>query len=108
MKKPTKQMKKQAKQNAMQRVSEIRRLVCEWDPIGVMDDPEWPRDEYDCLLGPLLRLLEAKATEEEIAKFLKKEIDEHFGLSPNAYDFSSVAAKIREGYSRNWPETASD
>ena len=26
-------------------------LISQWDPIGVMDDPEWPRDEYDSYIG---------------------------------------------------------
>ncbi len=32
-------------------------LVQHWDPIGVMDDPEWPRDEYDSYIGEIYRYL---------------------------------------------------
>jgi hypothetical protein len=45
-------------------------LFCEWDPIWVMDDPEWPRDEYDCMVGPCLRLLEEGAPEGQIEDYL--------------------------------------
>ena len=49
-----------SKEQSRVRWAELRRLLCEWDPIGVMDDPEWPRDEYDCMIGPVLRLLEER------------------------------------------------
>lgn len=32
-------------------------LIQHWDPIGVMDDPEWPRDEYDSYIGEIYRYL---------------------------------------------------
>ena len=49
---------------------ESRDLWCEWDPIGVMSQDDWPRDEYDSYLGPTLRLLEADATAADIMKYL--------------------------------------
>jgi hypothetical protein len=35
------------------RVAELRRLLNEWDFIGVFD-PETNTDEYDCMITPLL------------------------------------------------------
>ena len=32
-------------------------LVSDWDPIGVMNDPDWPRDEYDSYIGEIYRQL---------------------------------------------------
>jgi hypothetical protein len=58
------------------RWSELRALLCEWDPIGVMSEPEWPRDEYDCMVAPIMRLLEVGASEENIAGYLRTEITE--------------------------------
>jgi hypothetical protein len=34
---------------------ELRQLLNEWDPIGVMPGQLAPSDEYDCLLGVLVR-----------------------------------------------------
>jgi hypothetical protein len=32
----------------------IRAVLLEhWDPLGVMADPEWPRDEYDGYVGAI-------------------------------------------------------
>jgi hypothetical protein len=39
-----------------------------------MDDPAWPRDEYDCLVGPVLRHLEAGDAPEVIVAFLTSEL----------------------------------
>jgi hypothetical protein len=34
---------------------ELRYLLNRWDPIGIYDESlDFPPDEYDCLLGPLL------------------------------------------------------
>jgi len=64
-----------------ERYRELRELVNRWDPIGVMDDPEWPRDEYECLVGPVLRRLEEGAPVSALAAFPRGELTDHFGLS---------------------------
>ena len=45
-------------------------LVTNWDPIGVMDDPEWPRDEYDSYIGEIYNFLARGESEEFIARHL--------------------------------------
>ncbi len=45
-------------------------LVNAWDPIGVMSDPDWARDEYDDYIGTLQRLLAEGADADVIAKYL--------------------------------------
>jgi hypothetical protein len=45
-------------------------LIREWDPIGVMDDPEWPRDEYDSYIGEVYRYLARGESAEFIARHL--------------------------------------
>ena len=44
-------MSQLSKEQSRERWAGIRALFCQWDPIGVMDDSEWPRDEYDCMWG---------------------------------------------------------
>lgn len=41
-----------------------------WDPIGVMDDPTWPRDEYDAYIGGMFELLTSHASNDEISQYL--------------------------------------
>jgi len=67
-----------------------------------MRDPNWPRDEYEWLVGPLLTLLESGATEAEIGSRLRKEIVEYFGLSPEHYDFPAMGARVRVWFDRAW------
>jgi hypothetical protein len=68
---------------------ELRLLLTRWDPIGVADDTE-AADEYDCMIGPLYRLLQSGATTVEITGWLAAELDEHFGLAdvPTDQDFA--------------------
>lgn len=90
-----------------QRHRELRDLVNEWDPIGVMDDPTWPRDEYECLVGPLLRRLEAGATADEVAAYLHAELTGHFGLSTPLTQCREWAAAATAWYRARWPATES-
>jgi hypothetical protein len=80
--------------------------MCKWDPIGVMDQPDWSRDEYDCLVGQLLTMLQSGATNDAIAAYLRKEIVEHFGLSPDPYDFLAVARGARNWFDLGWRDVA--
>lgn len=91
-----------SKRELRERSAQLRALMCEWDPIGVMSDPRWPRDEYDCLVGPLLTLVVSGASEKEIAGHLRKEIDEHFGLAPDNYDFTEIARRVHRWFDHGW------
>jgi hypothetical protein len=94
---------KLTKQQSRERWGELRDLACEWDPIGVISIGA-PRDEYDCLLGTLLRLLEGGADEDKLFKFLDAEMKNHFGLPfvPTTRDF---AKKVTGWYRTKWPDS---
>ena len=77
-------MRRLTREELRQRYAELRDLINQWDPIGVMDDPAWPRDEYDCLVGPVLRHLEAGDKPDVIVAFLTSELTEHFGMDRGA------------------------
>ena len=59
-------MRAKAKQ-IRDRWSELRTLVNDWDPVGLIAAGA-PTDEYDCVSGPLLRRLEEQASAGEIAE----------------------------------------
>jgi hypothetical protein len=63
-----------------------------------MGGPDAPRDEYHCLVGPLLTRLQSQASEADIATYLRTEIVEHFGLSPEYYDFVALARRIAKWF----------
>jgi hypothetical protein len=69
-----------------------------------MGNPDAPRDEYDCLLGPLLTRLAASASRADIAGYLRHELVEHFGLSSQHYDFDAVAMQVQGWYDHGWRE----
>ncbi len=62
---------------------ELRYLLNHWDPIGVYDETEnYPPDEYDCLIAPVLSRLAAGASAADLGQFLWFEVEDHFGIDP--------------------------
>jgi hypothetical protein len=92
-----------SKSDLRSRTRELRDLVNSWDPIGVMADPDWPRDEYDCLVSPLLRNLEAQASAESIAATLHAELTGHFGLDTSLEQCRAWARDAIGWYASRWP-----
>ena len=70
-----------SKEDSRRRWRELRGAVNDWDPIGLIELGS-PEDEYECLVGPLMRMLEKDSCPEEIASYLTKHIPDHFGVSP--------------------------
>jgi hypothetical protein len=71
-------------------------LIRNWDPIGVMGDPEWPRDEYDSYIGELHGFLARGESAEYIARhlcFIEEKLMGLGAVSPSAR--MSVAEKLR-------------
>ena len=73
----------------------IRRVFVEvWDPIGVMADPEWPRDEYDGYIGRIFELLVLGGSDEEIVEYLLWATD-RMGLDGSRASLRTVTAALR-------------
>jgi hypothetical protein len=68
-------------------------LLNDWDFIGVYD-PDTNPDEYDCMIGPLLRRLSAGESSIDIKQFLDDEIAGHFGLSAGVVETSPTAERL--------------
>lgn len=73
----------------------LRALLNSWDPIGVIEHGA-PLDEYDCMIAPVLDLLDAGAGADGIARFLRSELGEHFGLDPehHAAGIALVSSRV--------------
>ncbi|MFF0160100.1 hypothetical protein ACFYRY_21590 [Streptomyces sp. NPDC005263] len=69
----------------------LRHLLNEWDPVGVADDV---RDEYDCILAPLLQRLGSGAGRTEISEFLRHQLEDHFGLDPLGVRPEAMADRV--------------
>jgi len=55
----------------------VNQMLNTWDFIGVADEVD---DEYNCLVPTLTRLLVADADSAEIVRYLRNEINDHFGM----------------------------
>jgi hypothetical protein len=78
-----------------------RVLFDHWDPIGVNDDPEWPRDEYEGYADGILGLVLRHASDDVVAEHLGRIEDQWMGLTPSPLARRvAVAAQIREAVRR--------
>jgi hypothetical protein len=85
---------------------ECRDLINAWDPLGVLAaDPEWPRDEYECVVGPVLRALESGAGARQVARLLAAEVSEHMGVATGEDEALSCAQQLTAWYQARWPGT---
>ncbi len=79
----------------------VRRILCEWDPLGVMSGPSSPIDEYDCMVGPILGLLSRGASVDELRACLEFQLTEHFGLtSSGEASAQEISAKLKNWFSQ--------
>lgn len=75
---------------------QIRRVFNEvWDPIGVMKDPEWPRDEYNGYIGGMFELLTSNATDQKIDDYLC-ECAAYMGMDASRSSHVDVIAALRK------------
>lgn len=79
---------------------DLRRLLNEWDPIGVAD---LAADEYDCLINPLLELLRDDAGRREIDEFLLHQVTDHFGLTPVPAETDLIADGLIKWWTASEP-----
>jgi hypothetical protein len=81
----------------------LRRLLNEWDPIGVFPHLGGPDDEYDCLYGPLMDHLHAGAPAQQIAAYLRSELTDHFGIDPTHANVEQFAERLSSWFASGAP-----
>jgi hypothetical protein len=62
-----------------------------WDPLGVAD---FVADEYECMAGPLLRMLIEGADADQLGVHLRGVLEGHFGLSRSPDDVDVAADRL--------------
>lgn len=77
---------------------ELVDLLNKWDPIGVEPSKGGPKDEYDCFVIPLLSMLEANKSKDDISGFLINHLEEHIGLNAKYHKPEKFAEKIVRWY----------
>jgi hypothetical protein len=76
---------------------ELRALMWEWDPVGLVGAPE---DEYDCVVDELMSRLVARSSRDELVRVLEGEA-EHFGVSLGSpTDRTSFADRVLVWWAR--------
>jgi hypothetical protein len=95
------------KQHSRKRSKELRALLAAWDPLKLLDLGA-PRDEYDCLVAPLMRHLEQGSTDNAVSSFLAQQFTDHFGVrtyaeEPDVIRFAQLA---RAWFSDHWSGAA--
>jgi hypothetical protein len=61
---------------------EIREILLNsWDPIGIKNEPR-ARDEYDSYIGGIYKLLKNGSSDEEIASYLWRVIEDRIQVHP--------------------------
>jgi hypothetical protein len=89
--------------------TELRRLLNEWDPIGVYDvKADFPPDEYGCMEAPLMGLLAEGADIAAVTRFLERELRGHFGLDPRPHRPEEFAARLVDWFQGEQRRVASD
>ena len=78
---------------------ELRYLLNRWDPIGVYDESlDFARQEYDCLIGPILTRLARHHNRARFSEYLWNEIENHFGLDPLRCGTDAFADRLQAWY----------
>lgn len=78
---------------------ELRYLLNRWDPIGAYDEAlDFPPDEYDCLIGPILTRLARRDSRASFSASLWNEIENHFGLDPLRCGTDAFADRLQAWY----------
>ena len=78
---------------------ELRYLLNRWDPIGIYDEElDFPPDEYDFLIGPILTRLARRDSRESFCESLWNEIEGHFGLDPVRCGTDAFADRLQAWY----------
>jgi hypothetical protein len=74
----------------------IRKVFVEvWDPLRVMEDSYWPRDEYDGYIGGIFELLVTGRSDKEISDYLLWIVD-RMGMDGSRVSLQTVVEALRE------------
>jgi hypothetical protein len=85
----------------------LREFWNAFDPIGVMDDPDWPRDEYDRYLPQTLRLLKDRAGTLALARYVENMARDEMDM-PVSHQAAIDCARKLEAWFENGSNTSVD
>jgi hypothetical protein len=71
------------------REKDVRAVFSAWDPI-----PGSPEDEYDCLIWPSIKRLDAGVEQDDLADWLSDEVRGHFGIAADREETGPLAQRL--------------
>jgi hypothetical protein len=89
---------KQLKAQFLRQEAAVRELWNAFDPIGVMEDAEWPRDEYDLYVPHTLKLLADRVGTLVIADYIENVTGNRMGMPVSREAAVKFARKLEEWY----------
>jgi hypothetical protein len=84
----------QAPNNYKVGLTKVLEVLRKWDPIGVLEDPDWPRDEYDAYAPAIVKMLDQDMSRDKIVDHLSWIASEYMGLG--SYNRDHTIACVQE------------
>ena len=81
----------------------VMALLRKWDPIGVLDDPEWSDDEYNMYAAPIVRMLDAGISEKELFDHMRRIVQERMEISCDKKKTEQTAHELVEFW-KDWKQ----
>ena len=72
----------------------VKKIVVEWDPIGVLDDEDWPDDEYDSYIPSICSILMNAPEVSTLESKLNAIVELNMGLSEQRSVNKEFAARL--------------
>ncbi len=74
----------------------VREILIDWDPIGALEDPDCPKDEYDSYIPEICKILANSNDLAELRQKLNSIVEEKMGLAADLVRNSDFAEKLWE------------
>ena len=81
----------------------VMELLRDWDPIGVLDDPDWPKDEYDGYSATIVQMLDARIPEDELYTFMKRIVTDNMEIPCDKKKTKQIAHDLVEFW-KEWKD----
>jgi len=72
----------------------VKKIVVEWDPIGVLGDGDWPDDEYDSYIPSICSILMNSSEVSTLESKLNAIVELNMGMSQQGARNKEFAAKL--------------
>ena len=83
----------------------VMECLRKWDPIGVINDPNWPDNEYDGYSAAIVHMLDSGVSKKDLLKHLKKICIENIGIGFDKVKTEKIVDEML-AFWKDWKVTA--